>query len=87
MSQVPEFAAFPRFRELNIKNLLYYQAEIELLRQKIEKEEEEQTLDVTCYINIVKDGDSEYHGLLFKLRNLLHAYSASDTEPYYCCLR
>jgi hypothetical protein len=28
MAEEPEFATFPRFRELNTKNLLYYQVEL-----------------------------------------------------------
>ncbi|KAH7011101.1 hypothetical protein EDB80DRAFT_384078 [Ilyonectria destructans] len=35
MAQVPEFEAFSRFRELNIKNLLYYQVEIACLEAKL----------------------------------------------------
>ncbi|RYP64242.1 hypothetical protein DL771_008866 [Monosporascus sp. 5C6A] len=36
MEQQPGFEAFSRFRELNIKNLLYYQVEIDSLRQSLE---------------------------------------------------
>lgn len=35
MAEVPEFEAFSRFRELNIKNLLYYQVEIACLEAKL----------------------------------------------------
>ncbi|KAF2627732.1 hypothetical protein BU25DRAFT_410864 [Macroventuria anomochaeta] len=75
MSQVPEFAAFPRFRELNVKNLLYYQVELELLRQQIEREEEEEMLNVERYDRIVKGASTEYHKLLIKLRILLREYN------------
>jgi hypothetical protein len=35
MAATPEFASFSRFRELNIKSLLYYQAELEELQKKL----------------------------------------------------
>lgn len=35
MAEVPQFEAFSRFRELNIKNLLYYQVEIACLETKL----------------------------------------------------
>lgn len=75
MAQVPEFAAFPRYRELNVKNLLYYQVELELLRQQIESEEEEETVSMDRLNHIVEDGDTKYHKLLMKLRILLREYS------------
>lgn len=37
MAEVPEYATFSRFRELNIKNILYYQVELDLLRRKLKK--------------------------------------------------
>lgn len=39
MAQTQDFAAFKRYRDLNVKSLLYYQAEIEVLRKKLHKEE------------------------------------------------
>jgi uncharacterized protein (DUF4415 family) len=39
MAQTQDFAAFKRYRDLNVKSLLYYQAEIEMLRKKLHKEE------------------------------------------------
>lgn len=35
IAKVPEYATFPRFRELNIKNLLYYQVELDGLGQQL----------------------------------------------------
>lgn len=75
MSGVPEYAAFSRFTELNIKNLLYYQAELDILQQEIALHEEETTLNVRCYQHLVEDADSCYHGLLIKNRRLLREYS------------
>jgi hypothetical protein len=37
MADTPDFAAFPRFRDLNVKSLLYYQVELESLRKKLHK--------------------------------------------------
>ena len=39
MAKTPDFASFSRFRDLNIKSLLYYQAELTELRKKLHKEE------------------------------------------------
>ncbi|KAK5656089.1 hypothetical protein OQA88_5228 [Cercophora sp. LCS_1] len=39
MEKQPELEAFGRFRELNIKNLLYYQVELDFLRTTLEDEE------------------------------------------------
>ncbi|KAJ4360925.1 uncharacterized protein N0V89_001494 [Didymosphaeria variabile] len=37
MADTPDFAAFPRFRDLNVKSLLYYQVELSSLRKKLQK--------------------------------------------------
>ncbi|KAL1600683.1 hypothetical protein SLS60_007071 [Paraconiothyrium brasiliense] len=37
MADTPDFAAFPRFRDLNVKSLLYYQAELNSLRKKLQE--------------------------------------------------
>lgn len=39
MSKVPEFEAFQAFSDLNVKSLLYYQAELVHLREKLHKAE------------------------------------------------
>jgi hypothetical protein len=39
MDKQPELESFGRFRELNVKNLLYYQVELEFLRKALEDEE------------------------------------------------
>jgi hypothetical protein len=39
MAQIPESACFSRFRELNLKNLLYYQAEIAELEAELRRVE------------------------------------------------
>jgi hypothetical protein len=39
MAKTPDFASFSRFRDLNIKSLLYYQAELTKLRKKLHEQE------------------------------------------------
>jgi len=39
MAETPDFAAFSRFRDLNIKSLLYYQSELTILRERLHEEE------------------------------------------------
>jgi len=39
MATHPEYASFQRFRDLNVKNLLYYQAELDDLRRRLHKTE------------------------------------------------
>lgn len=41
MAKTPDFAAFPRFRDLNVKSLLYYQVELTKLRRKLHDQEYE----------------------------------------------
>src|SRR5215469_14409631 len=41
MAKTPDFAAFPRFRDLNVKSLLYYQVELTELRKKLRIQEYE----------------------------------------------
>lgn len=47
ISETPDFEAFPAFTDLNLKSLLYYQAELTLLRKKLHKAEyaDSHTLD------------------------------------------
>jgi hypothetical protein len=39
MANTPDFAAFPRFRDLNTKSLLYYQVQLKLLGKKLHDQE------------------------------------------------
>jgi hypothetical protein len=75
MAKVPEYAAFPRFRQLNVKNLLYYQVQLKSLEKKILKQEEEESLNLERYDHLVEEIDEEYHKLLIELRILLREYS------------
>lgn len=75
MSEVPEFAAFSRFREFNIKNLLYLQAELDLLQQHLILHEEESTLSLKSYQHLIENADSCYHHSMMKSRSLLQEYN------------
>jgi len=37
LAQAPSVEAFPRFRELNVKSLLYYQVELSKLEQQLQQ--------------------------------------------------
>ena len=39
MAELPEFASFSRFRHLNVKSLLYYQAELTRLQNQLHQQE------------------------------------------------
>lgn len=41
LAEVPDFQAFQAFTDLNVKSLLYYQAELEVLRRQLHKIEYE----------------------------------------------
>ena len=81
MADIPAFAAFPRYRDLNIRNLLYYKAQIDSLKMKILKQEEEQTLELERFDIIADeqlvepDSVKEYRQMLTDLRKLLSGYS------------
>jgi len=76
MAEIPEFAAFPRFKDLNTKNLLYYQAELKNLREQLHDQEHTspekyaQRADV-----LMKHEETEHYKLIIKLRTLLAEYS------------
>ncbi|KAJ8107113.1 hypothetical protein OPT61_g9089 [Boeremia exigua] len=78
MAEVPSFAAFPRFRDLNMRNLLFFKVQLDILREDILKMEEEQTLDIQRYDTIVS-GDTpagqKYQQMLLEMRELLKCYN------------
>ncbi|KAJ4338826.1 hypothetical protein N0V87_003741 [Didymella glomerata] len=76
MAKVPEFAAFPRFKDLNVKSLLFYQVQLKSIRLKILRMEEEEGNNMERYDHLVDDVDSAYHNLLLQLRSLLREYNA-----------
>jgi len=91
MSDTPDFAAFSRFRTLNIKSLLYYQAEITKLQKKLHEQEwddyrlgDEDARDYAAYANFLADsakyGDGVQWKLVKDLRVLLKEYSKPITS-------
>lgn len=69
MKETPDFEAFERFEELNIKNLLYYQIELARIKNRLEKRER---TDRNC---VSTDRRSEFHTMAHKLVN-------SDTDQW-----
>jgi hypothetical protein len=75
MSETPALSAHPRFSELNARNLLYYEAELNNLKVQLIWAEHQHGLPTDCYRQIADDADSHYHQLMLKLRKLLREYS------------
>jgi hypothetical protein len=75
MSKTPALSAHPRFSELNARNLLYYEAQLNNLKVQLLWAEHQQGLPTDCYRQIAEDADSHYHRLMLELRALLQKYS------------
>ncbi|KAF2786556.1 hypothetical protein K505DRAFT_259640 [Melanomma pulvis-pyrius CBS 109.77] len=86
MAKTPDFAAFPRFRDLNIKSLLYYQVQLNLLRtQLLEKEGEDAASDPNGersgfaervdYMVEASGEDSEQFKIVERMRKVLKEYN------------
>jgi len=83
----PEFEAFPRFRELNVKNLLYYQVELDYLGERLKDEEIRDRYrgrdpEEDFYKNPIemvrqwsRTGKCEQWELVLRLRRCLHEYN------------
>jgi hypothetical protein len=72
MAETPDFAAFSRFQDLNIKSLLYYQAELTLLRKKLHVEE----------WNDFRDGDEENAKKFFKRADRLVSSKTPNNKQW-----
>lgn len=82
MASTPEFAAFSRFRDLNIKSLLYYQCELNVLREKLNYKENVDLNNGNDYnVNaeklITADPVPEQYKMILDIRALLKEYSES----------
>lgn len=86
MAASPALAAFPRFRELNIKSLLYYQIELHQLKRDLNTQEwtdaagsgnpDGEKRDWTSEADdLVKHPESEQWQKVKKMRCLLKEYS------------
>ncbi|KAH8660975.1 hypothetical protein BGZ60DRAFT_115900 [Tricladium varicosporioides] len=88
MASTPDFAAFSRFRDLNIKSLLYYQAQLTTLRQKLHEQEYDDSLLVEGHetkfaarADVLMDAeeskDCQQFKLIKEIREVLKDYNAA----------
>ncbi|RYP55897.1 hypothetical protein DL771_012273 [Monosporascus sp. 5C6A] len=90
MKKTREFESFRRFRELNVKNLLYYQAQIAMLEEKLrdmEKKDYEGEKPRRKYARSAEEMfeyyeesgglDSQQCKLVLEIRGLLNQYNAA----------
>ena len=86
MESLPEAAIFRRFGALNAQNLLYYQAELTYLEQKLHTQqhkdktqgtdsEKKYAVDWYWLVRARKYGDATQLDLVLKTRTLLKEYS------------
>lgn len=85
MADQPDFAAFPRFRDLNVKSLLYYQVELTSLRKKLHGLEYNDKADDRNYKyslyadKLVKEKEvSEQFKTMREIRTVLKEYSTFE---------
>lgn len=84
MSKTPDLAAFPRFRDLNTKSLLYYQCQLTILRAKLQKLEHQDARDGkdwAQYADDLVESDSEQFKTMEKIRIVLEKYSKLYISP------
>jgi hypothetical protein len=67
MAAKPQYAAFPRFGDLNMKTLFHHQVELSNLRIESRKHEPEETHSEESNDILAKDADTQYHTLLIRL--------------------
>jgi hypothetical protein len=91
IAQYPDFEAFQSFKDLNIKSLLYYQAELAELRKDLHRcewkdyQEEPFARAAKCCVRadvLIMDSDDETRAkeqmkLMKRIRRLLKEYSTS----------
>jgi hypothetical protein len=89
MEKNPDFEAFARFRELNVKNLLYYQVELEFLSNMLRRQELRDDRTVEAYsdgkfskfpLNMMQqyedeDGDCMQWEYVLRIRRCLREYN------------
>ena len=81
MAKTPDFATFSRFRDLNIKSLLYYQAQLTVLRKKLHDLEYADAGKGKIWAEradkLVEDTKSDQFLLVKDIRIVLKEYSES----------
>jgi Family of unknown function (DUF6594) len=88
MSKTPDFAAFSRFRELNIKSLLYYQAQLTTLKAELHKQEYEDKRGTAPQFAsradflMMSEGSAQLK-LIKEIRVVLKEYSKFEQEFTY----
>jgi hypothetical protein len=94
MSNIPDFASFNRFSALQIKSLLYYQAELEILKAELREEEledyrrgDERAIEYSKRADfLVRSRNKENHrqwDVILKIRTVLKEYSTFQ-PPLTC---
>jgi len=95
IAEYPDFEAFQSFKDLNVKSLLYYQAELAELREDLHRLEwrdfrtergDPRAKYCVRADSLLKDGNPEIEGkqkeLLKKIRKVLKKYSKSRMDTY-----
>ncbi|KAF1972000.1 hypothetical protein BU23DRAFT_364109, partial [Bimuria novae-zelandiae CBS 107.79] len=90
MAKTPDFAAFPRFRDLNVKSLLYYQCELNSLRRRLHELEYADKFDGKSYAeyadDLVNDGlKSEQYQTMKEIRRALKEYNEALLQYSQIC--
>ena len=80
MAKRPDLAAFPRYRDLQVKSLLYYQCELSTLREKLHKLEYNDKAESKGYNewadDLIEAGEeSEQYKTMEEIRKVLKKYS------------
>ena len=90
MAKTPDFAAFSRFRDLNIKSLLYYQAQLTTLRKDLHKREyadqrgtdqEAAKFASRADFLMTTEGSAQFK-LIKEIREVLKEYSKLTTKDW-----
>ena len=88
MAKTPDFAAFSRFRDLNVKSLLYYQAQLTTLRFQLHKAEYKDLRRGENHAAradiMMDDAKSEQFQIMTEIRKVLREYSELATpDPLF----
>jgi hypothetical protein len=90
MAETPDFTSFARFRDLNVKSLLYYQSQLTKLRIELHEQEWNDSRSVTGDAHVYAESagilidseedetkDQKQWKLIQKIRKVLREYSGS----------
>ncbi|ORY09025.1 hypothetical protein BCR34DRAFT_603173 [Clohesyomyces aquaticus] len=88
MSKTPDLAAFPRFRDLNVKSLLYYQCQLTILREKLqelEKSDAREGKDWAQYADDLVESGSAQFQTMEEIRKVLKKYNKAMLQYSKIC--